>query len=617
MNHQPDETIAALIAQVNALLAEGAGPEIVGPLLQRLKQLSKHGSCIHNLRRIATFRAVKRDSAVSQAAQRWIKRGQRAALKPSRAAGPVTRQQIGLCQQFLAIDAQPEPLRSRLLEAKAHDLNLSLPTLLGKLRKAKAQGPDGLARRRRRDRGRCREPEEVQGFFRDRRINKATRHEPVQLSIDATRREFPDLRISADALRRLDRGIGRPLTMSKEERRRRYLPSGQWEVAHPNHTWVLDCTVADLFVWDGDPDEKPYRPHLTAIIDECTQSCMWAIYTKETPSTAVLQGVLLHAILPKSDPDWPQCGFPRYLHCDNGKVQTSHWLRQVCAACHTKLDLMGEIRHAGIRSPWQDGHIESFFGIAHRRFEGQLGACYCGNDPKRRPDCFADPEGKGPRVWQQYPTLDILNEGFRIWISADYHHGMKHSRLKMSRARYWDLHADGYVAVVPEAYLRYELMQRDQRNVVGPRVSIFNRAYRHEDLIAYDGMRLEVRWDPADLTKVGVVSPSGAVIVAAREPVGSVDDPKDLSALKGWRRRSKAKLEAIDTAARVLAGGTEADRRTFEERLTKHRERQPIRFTGRRPQVLKPKQEEQPDATEALDLIRGAGQRGVAMAERV
>ena len=45
---------------------------------------------------------------------------------------------------------------------------------------------------------------------------------------------------------------------------------------------------------------------------------------------------------------------------------------------------------------------------------------------------------------------------------------MEHSRLKMTRAHYWNLHSDGYVRVVPEAYLRYELMQRDQRQVTGP-----------------------------------------------------------------------------------------------------------------------------------------------------
>jgi hypothetical protein len=183
---------------------------------------------------------------------------------------------------------------------------------------------------------------------------------------------------------------------------------------------------------------------------------------------------------------------------------------------------------------------------------------------------------------------------------------MEHSRLKMTRAHYWNLHSDGYVRVVPEAYLRYELMQRDQRQVTGPRVRIFNCFYRHEDLIPYDYITLEVRWNPADLTQVLVIAPDGRPITAQREPISSVDNPKDLAAHKQWRRASKRKLEAMDTAAQVMAGASEADHRAFENALRKQQKRQPIRFSGQRPQLITPKKEEVSDTPEALDLIRGA-----------
>jgi transposase InsO family protein len=424
MSKLPDSTIDALIAEINILFASAAkaDPEAVGMCLERLKKLSHHGAWISTLRRITVFRNAKSSGALSQTANRWIAKGRTAAAQPRKPTGVVSDAYVDLCGLLLAIDRLPEPLRSQDLEAEARKRTWSLTTILRKLRLARDIGPDALAPRPRNDRGCSREPEEVRRFFLDRRINKSTRHEMISLSIAATRRAFPELQISADALYRLNRTVARPLIKTREQRRKRYQPSGQWDVPHPNHTWVLDMARADIVVWDGDPDRKPYRPHLTAIIDECTQSCMWAVYTEETPSVPVLQGALLGAILPKVDPDWPQCGFPRYLHADNGKVQDSNWLRKVCASCHTRLDLMGEIRHSGVRSPWQNGHVENFFGIVHSHYESQLVAGYCGGDRRNPPACFIDPEGKGPRIWKQYPTLESLNDGFRIWVSANTVH---------------------------------------------------------------------------------------------------------------------------------------------------------------------------------------------------
>ena len=394
--NQRNDAIEALITQLDRLLAEEAEPQIIGLCLKRLKRLSLHGSYLGNLRRIAPFRDLKSDSAVSQAASRWIQQGRRASLNPNRPADEVTSDHLDLYGCLVAMDALPEPLRSSLLAEKAREQKRSLRTILRWVKAAKTNGPEALRRRRRADRGRCHEPEEVQRFFRCRREEKNTRHETLQLSIDATMRAFPGLDISADALRRLNRRVIKPRIENKEKRRRRYFPSGQWDVPRPNHTWVFDSALGDIVVWDGDPDHEPYRPWLTAIIDECTQSCMWAVYTKEMPSVEVLKGVVLHAMLPKRYPGWPQCGFPLHLHCDNGKVQHSKWLRSVCKLLKTEIGMTVEIRHTTPYSPFQDGHVESFFGITHQRFESQLGACYCGKDRRHPPDCFVEPEGKGP-----------------------------------------------------------------------------------------------------------------------------------------------------------------------------------------------------------------------------
>jgi hypothetical protein len=267
----------------------------------------------------------------------------------------------------------------------------------------------------------------------------------------------------------------------------------------------------------------------------------------------------------------------------------------------TELDLMGDVRHTAVRSPWQDGHVENFFGILHRRLEGQL-AGYCGNSPENRPEAFPD-LARGPNVWKGLLTLEQLNETLQIWIVADYH-TMRHRRLKMSRVEYWKLHAGGHVHVPDESWLRQTLMRRDQRKISRGKVNLNTFAYWHERLMGYEGVPLGVRWDPADLSRVLVLDLHGQQLCwAERERPGRVDSPADLAALKERRGRVKAERQMLQMTAEVLAGGQGADREAFERALREARQREPIHFTRRldRPE---PKPLELLTGDEILEQVR-------------
>ncbi len=99
-------------------------------------------------------------------------------------------------------------------------------------------------------------------------------------------------------------------------------------------------------------------------------------------------------------------------------------------------------------------------GITHQRFESQLGACYCGKDRRHPPDCFVEPEGKGPvpgsSILRSMSSMRILR-----WIIGEYHNGKEHRRLKMTRSEYWELHCDGRIDVPRMNFLRDALMQHD------------------------------------------------------------------------------------------------------------------------------------------------------------
>ena len=192
----------------------------------------------------------------------------------------------------------------------------------------------------------------------------------------------------------------------------------------------------------------------------------------------------------------------------------------------------------------------------------------------------------------------------------------------MTRSEYWELHCDGRIDVPRMNFLRDALMQRDPRRVSKGRVEIFNHHYRHEDLIEYDGKILDVAWDGADLSHVFVIAETGLHILAEREPINTVGDPKSLADHREWRGKVKGKLQAIDAAAEVVAAEGETYQSIFDKRLWKHQKRQPpIQFLGQQIDIpgspvrfIAPKKERESDTPEFLDLIRGAAR---AKAERV
>jgi len=495
--------------------------------------------------------------------------------------------------------------RGRRADELAAELGVGVSTVYRWLKQLRDQGPQALKRKRRADAGRVRLPQQVQDAFTRRRLDPMTRHEKVAVSIDRIREQFPGVEISPHSLRRLERSLPKALQMRDAEWRATYLPQGRWEVPHPNHTHTFDMTPGDVFVWDGDPRVEPYRPHCTALIDEATQSCMWAIYTQETPNTAILQALLLHAWLPKADSArWPQCGAPMHIHCDNGKVQKSDWMVDVCQTLGTDIDLADDVRHSPVRSPWAQGHVERFFGLVHERYETQLGAAYCGNNPLRKPECFRDKSG-GIKVWRQYPTLESLNAGLQTWIMTEYHQ-KEHSRLGMSRLEAWRLDVPKPVNIPDADYLYTTLLQRDRRQIRRGAITWEGMRYWHAILQGYEGNALDIRWDPADLSKILVLGGDGQTVCwADRQDTRSVDNPDHLAELKRQKKAAREGRKAIAAAAEVAATTDEGTfRRTVAAMETARRDAGILSFPIER-RTVKPAEPDDPDAAEVIDILRG------------
>ena len=473
--------------------------------------------------------------------------------------------------------------RAALVPAVALELGKSEGSVWRLLRRLKEGGAAALNRKPRADRGEIRAPEEVKQFFLRRRLDPLTRTESIASAALHTQREFASIEIALGSLRRLARTIPAIATMPKEEWRKTFLPQGRWEAPYPNHTHTFDFTRADVWCWDGDEDHLPYRPWLTTIIDEHSRSLMWGLYTEETPSRVTMQSVLLRAWLPKAtELKWPQHGLPTFLHCDNGKVQASDWLDEVCRTLNVDLgEVLAGIRHTEVYSGFQQGKVERAHGIIHDHYERNLGLAYCGGSPQRRPEDCPGNTG-GPKVWQGYPTLESLNYGFRCWATSDYHQ-RRHRTLKMSRQDAWLLRVEGRLRAADEQYLYTTLLQRaGTRLVHGTELSVNTFTYWHERLQGYHLTPLEVRWDPSDLSKVLVLDGDGQPLLWAdrREP-RIIGNPKDIAEWREDRRRVRQVKRAVDEAAKQLAP---ADQGVFEralEQFQQEHEEQVIPFPRR------------------------------------
>ena len=95
----------------------------------------------------------------------------------------------------------------------------------------------------------------------------------------------------------------------------------------PNFMWCGDHHIFDVFVKypDGKGGWIYKRPWLTSWMDMRSRSLMgWCISFK--PNSRTIAMALAHAISPKDDPDFPQCGLPSSVYIDNGKDYRAKYL---------------------------------------------------------------------------------------------------------------------------------------------------------------------------------------------------------------------------------------------------------------------------------------------------
>jgi acyl carrier protein len=203
------------------------------------------------------------------------------------------------------------------------------------------------------------------------------------------------------------------------------------------------------------------KTYLLAIIDDATRLVVHAEFY-DNQRLPVLEDSLRKAII--------RCGCPDNLYVDNGKIFISQWLRLACA----KLG----IRHMSTQaySPEAKGKIERF----NRTVE----------------EFLAESRLEKP------PTLEQLNELFRVWLSEGYNH-REHSALSgKSPAQSFAQDAKTLRFLSPEALRDAFLWEKTPKVDKSGCFSLEGLTY--EAGVDWIGKKILVRYDPFDLSVVEV-----------------------------------------------------------------------------------------------------------------
>ncbi len=307
-----------------------------------------------------------------------------------------------------------------------------------------------------------------------------------------------------------------------------------------------DHRELDLFLQVG---KKVRRPWLTAWLDLRSRRLVgW--HLDWSPSSRTIALAFRHAVL--------ACGRPAYVYMDNGKDYTSHYLNGKAQPIGKiqfdteTLGLFGMLNTGVIHAlPFaaRSKPIERWFRNLSDRFDrDQIG--WCGPDTQHRPEKLAAELRSG-----QLLTLEALREKLSIFIDA--YNAREHAELAgRSPAALWDQ----AIKEMPDpATLVLLLMKSKAVRVWNEGIKIHGLRYWASELSGVIGMNVEVRYDPADVSRLYVFHERTLLCEATTAIMGSMKVGE--AQIKQKAKERKAALDRVRRYAedvRILHSPDEA-----------------------------------------------------------
>jgi putative transposase len=295
---------------------------------------------------------------------------------------------------------------------------------------------------------------------------------------------------------------------------------GEYRADAPLDIVQIDHTVVDVIVVDEVTRQPIDRPILTLAIDVCTRMVTGFYLALDYPSTLRAGVCLAQSVLEKDawlrerdiDISWPVAGLPRAVHVDNATEFHS-------AGFTRALQEFGvEIIYRPVATPHFGGHIERLIGT-------QMGAVHM-----LRGTTFSNVSARGdyPSEARAVMTLRELERWIAIQILGKYHQQV-HTSLKRPPIAVWTDHSKTTVQHMPKGRMEFlaGLLPLKRRAARRDGIHLFDIRYWSDaliDLLGNHELKLQIRFDPRDLSRIYVQRPDGRIIEAqyknlALEPV--------------------------------------------------------------------------------------------------
>ena len=279
-----------------------------------------------------------------------------------------------------------------------------------------------------------------------------------------------------------------------------------YKAAYALHIVQIDHTPVDQIIVDERSRMPIGRPWITLAIDIASRMIAGFYVTLEHPSAISVAMTLRQAVLPKEtwlaergiSAPWPVTGIPDSLHMDNAKEFHSRALARGC------VEYGIDQKFRPIATPHYGGHIERLIGTMMGAVHLLPGTTFSNIGEKGD----YDPAGTSAM------TLAELENWIAIQIVGVYHPSL-HRGLGCPPNIAWGREVERRSGPVrqpsdPDRFL-LDFLPFEHRMVRRDGIQLFNIRYWDPVLATWAGerMRMPVKYDPRDLSRVFLQAPDG------------------------------------------------------------------------------------------------------------
>lgn len=287
---------------------------------------------------------------------------------------------------------------------------------------------------------------------------------------------------------------------------------------------TFDCWVKYTY-----PNGKvtAIKPNLVAWIDVRSRAIVSELMCLHANAQIMKQSVLK---LIYNEIGGKSCGVPLWINIDNGKEYTAITLTGRPRKERVSFDseVVGFYRSIGIQDdirslpyrPWSKAYIERVFLTVCNKFTKWM-ASYTGTLTGSRTAGKVQKDIEGMLERDELLTLQEFYELWQKWLQEKYHQ-REHSGLKKDKEEWLkpeELFANAedryYKPAPPKSYATMLMMKADRVHVYNTGIHKFGYEYRADELCDYINDKVDIRWDPEDVTRLYVYTRDGKKICEA------------------------------------------------------------------------------------------------------